>query len=82
MPVSKEIVTMLTRLKVASELNGRRLDGFDVSERAVRVTSFVDDFLPLRELSAFATLEADISQRSSSDWGGLDNSDVEELCPT
>ena len=58
-PDPKEVLYDL--LRNASELNGRRLDGFDVSERAVRVTSFIDDFSPLRALPAFAALEDDVS---------------------
>ena len=50
------------RLKQASNLKGRRLSGFPVSEYACRVTQFIQDFSPLRELSAFAALESELQQ--------------------
>ncbi|MFQ5811717.1 MAG: hypothetical protein ACE5I2_00770 [Anaerolineae bacterium] len=49
-------------LRQASGLRGRRLNRFPVSYRARRVTEFIDDFSPLRALSAFAALESDIKQ--------------------
>ena len=50
------------RLKLASNLRGRRLSGFPVSEYARRVTEFIQDFSPLRALSAFAALETELQQ--------------------
>ncbi len=50
------------RLKQASNLKGRRLSRFPVSEYARRVTEFIQDFSPLRELSAFAALESELQQ--------------------
>jgi hypothetical protein len=50
------------RLKQASNLKGRRLSGFPVSEYARRVTEFIQDFSPLRALSAFAALESELQQ--------------------
>ncbi len=48
------------RLKQASGLSGRRLKRFPVHKRARRVAELVDDFSPLRALSAFKALENDI----------------------
>ncbi len=50
------------RLKQASNLRGRRLRGFPVSQRARRVTEFIHDFSPLRALSAFTALECKLKQ--------------------
>ena len=50
------------RLKQASNLKGRRLSGFPVSEYARRITEFIQDFSPLRALSAFAALESELQQ--------------------
>lgn len=47
-------------LKQASGLSGRRLKRFPVHKRARRVAELVDDFSPLRALSAFNALESDI----------------------
>ena len=49
-------------LKQASNLKGRHLKGFPVSEYARRVTEFIQDFSPLRALSAFAALESELQQ--------------------
>ena len=49
-------------LKQASGLSGRRLKRFPVRQRARRVAEFIEDFSPLRVLSAFAALEEDIQQ--------------------
>ncbi len=47
-------------LKQASGLNRRRLKRFLASQHARRVSEFIDDFSPLRKLSAFTALERDI----------------------
>jgi len=47
-------------LKQASSLSGRRLKRFPVHKRARRVAELVDDFSPLRALSAFNALESDL----------------------
>jgi hypothetical protein len=47
-------------LKQASGFRGRRLKRFRVHERAPRVSEIIDDFSPLRVLSAFAALEKDV----------------------
>ena len=49
-------------LRQASGLGPRRLKRFRAHERAYRVTQIIDDFAPLRELSAFAALEQDVVQ--------------------
>ena len=50
------------RLKQASNLNGRRLRKFLAHTHAHRVTRFIQDFSPLRALSAFAALESELQQ--------------------
>ncbi|MCZ0938566.1 MAG: hypothetical protein OXJ55_08005, partial [Caldilineaceae bacterium] len=45
----------------ASDLNRRRLRSFRVTKHAERVTEFIDSFSPLRQLSAFAALEKEVS---------------------
>ena len=47
-------------LKQASGRSGRRLRRFPLHSRARRVTEFIDDFGPLRALSAFVALEDDV----------------------
>ena len=55
-------VQLYNRLKQASNLRGRRLRNFPVSQYARRVTQFIQDFSPLRRLSAFAALESELQQ--------------------
>ena len=47
-------------LKIASGRSGGRLKRFDVRQSAGLVTSFIDDFSPLRTLPAFTALEDDV----------------------
>jgi hypothetical protein len=47
-------------LRRASGLTGRRLRAFPVGQRARRVADLIDDFAPLRALSAFCVLESDM----------------------
>ena len=47
-------------IKQASGLSGRRLKRLRVNQCTRRVTEFVEDFSPLRELFAFSTFEHDI----------------------
>jgi hypothetical protein len=49
-------------LKDASELTGRRLSKFHVTQSASRVAEYIDDFSFLRNLSAFRSLEADLER--------------------
>ena len=53
---------LLECLRRASELSGRRLKLFrrDESDAARRVADYIEDFSPLRSLSAFQQLESDI----------------------
>jgi Domain of unknown function (DUF4276) len=57
-PDPKEILYKL--LREASELSPRRLKKFNVYEKVHRVAELIDDFTPLKELSAFKELEQDI----------------------
>ena len=50
------------RLKQASNLKGHRLKSFRVNQHARRVAEFINDFSPLRALSAFTALEKDVRQ--------------------
>lgn len=47
-------------LRTASETSGRRLRQFNEWHSAQQVSQFISDFSPLRQLSAFQRLEADI----------------------
>jgi hypothetical protein len=47
-------------LKQASGLSARRLDNFPVSFSLRRISSYIDDFSPLRSLSAFNAVENDL----------------------
>lgn len=47
-------------LRQASGLQGRRLKQFRVTQSALRVSALAADFSPLRQLSAFQALEADL----------------------
>jgi hypothetical protein len=47
-------------LRSASELSPRRLKKFSVSDCTYRVAELIDDFSPLRTLSAFAALETEM----------------------
>lgn len=47
-------------LETASGLSGRRLRNFSAKDRALRVVQFLEDDTPLRALSAFSALEADV----------------------
>lgn len=59
-PDPKEL--LYTLLREASELGGKRRKKFKVNDRVHRVAELTDDFSPLRQLSAFQALEADIQQ--------------------
>ncbi|MBS9393546.1 MAG: hypothetical protein HEQ29_10485 [Dolichospermum sp. LBC05a] len=49
-------------LSIASGLTGRRQKQFNVHERIHRLADLIDDFSPLRNLSAFQELETEIQQ--------------------
>ncbi len=60
LPDPKDVLYQL--LREASGLNGRRLNSFRVNERVHRLADLINDFSPLRALSAFQELEAEIQQ--------------------
>ena len=49
-------------LRTASGLSGRRRHKFNVRDAVHRVAEYVEDFAPLRELSAFRSLEEDLAR--------------------
>ena len=56
-------------LRQASDLNRRRQRNFRVAKHARRVTEFIEDFSPLRKLSAFVALEEEVSSAiQSNSW--------------
>lgn len=56
----KELLHQL--LRQASGLQGRRLKRFPVRQRVHRIADYIDDFSPLRALSAFSALEQEIKE--------------------
>ena len=52
--------TLYQLLRQASGLGGRRLKRFPVERSMHRIAENIDDFSSLRQLPAFAALEADI----------------------
>lgn len=56
--------TLRELLREASGKKGRRRSSFDVREAAALVPEFIASFAPLRRLSAFARLEADLRKLS------------------
>jgi hypothetical protein len=65
LPNPKEELRQL--LIQANESSGRRLQKFkrEINQHTRRVTEFIDDFTPLRQLSAFKALEQGIQQTLS-----------------
>lgn len=51
---------LFTLLRTASDLKGRRLHRLNVPERVHRLADLIEDFSPLRRLSAFQALEEDV----------------------
>lgn len=49
-------------LKTASELTGRKLKKLNIHQRVHRISEFIEDFSPLRQLRAFQALEEEIRQ--------------------
>jgi len=47
-------------IKIASELNNRRLRDLNISQIILRIPEFTEDFAYLRKLSAFAAFERDL----------------------
>lgn len=58
-PDPKEVLTRM--LREASELRGRHLRKLSTIGQARLVAKYLDNFKPLRQLSAFQSLEADLS---------------------
>ena len=54
-------------LRAASELSGRRLKKFNTAAAFWRIVDCIEDFSPLRELSAFQTFETAIKQLKEAD---------------
>ena len=59
-PDAKDVLHGL--LRKASDLNRRRQKSFRVGRHARLVTEFIEDFTPLRRLSAFVALEEEVSK--------------------
>ncbi|HUT94205.1 MAG TPA: hypothetical protein VMY37_32390 [Thermoguttaceae bacterium] len=56
-------------LRTASGLSGRRRQKFNVRDAVHRVGEYIDDFSPLRRLSAFQRLEEDLATvLREADW--------------
>jgi len=62
LPDPKRVLYSL--LEQASGLTGRRLKGFRHSFYASLIADYIDDFSPLRTLSAFRALESDVEEQS------------------
>jgi len=58
-------------VKAASEATGRRLQKLDTSNIPRTVAENIDDFAPLRQLSAFRDFEAEVRAFAES-WGPAD----------
>lgn len=56
--------TLFDLLRVASELNLRRVRRMPVARARLRITELIDDFSPLRALTAFRQLETQIREVS------------------
>src|SRR6266850_5271745 len=52
----------------ASELEGRRRKKFGASQALWRVVDFIDDFSPLRQLTAFRNFEDTVKRLQASHW--------------
>jgi hypothetical protein len=55
-------------LRTASGLTGRRLKKFDTASAFWRIVDYVEDFSPLRSLSAFQSFEASVKHLRESNW--------------
>ena len=58
-PDPKEVLRSL--IQAASGLRGRRLRTLSMSNRSARMAQLIEDFSPLRALSAFRVLEEEVS---------------------
>ncbi len=55
-------------LLAGCELSGRRLKKFDTASAFWRIVDFIEDFSPLRELTAFQTFEESIRSLKRNNW--------------
>ena len=55
-------------LETASEHRGRKLKKFSAARALWRITDYIDDFSPLRQLPAFAQLENAVHDLKAADW--------------
>lgn len=55
-------------LLAGSELAGRRLKKFDTAAAFWRIVDYIEDFSPLRELTAFQSFEESIRSLKQNDW--------------
>lgn len=55
-------------LQTASGLSGRRLKKFNAATAFWRIVDYIEDFSPLRELSAFQSFERSIKALKESNW--------------
>jgi len=68
LPDPKQVLHDL--LRAATELPFRRLKKFSTAQACYRLAELIDDFSPLRRLSAFASLETDVqSIIQAAGWG-------------
>jgi hypothetical protein len=69
LPDPKEVLNDL--LREASGLNRRRRSHIPVSRYAQRVAEYIEDFAPLRQLTGFQYLQAQIEDLVQSNWPGI-----------
>lgn len=55
-------------LRSASELNGRRLKKFNIMQAFRRVVDYLDDYSPLRQLSAYRAFENAVCTMKTNNW--------------
>ncbi|MBI4285188.1 MAG: hypothetical protein HY670_04705 [Chloroflexi bacterium] len=58
--LAKPKSTLYTLIKQATGLSSHRRESFAVTSSAKKISQYVQDFSPLRALSAFAALEQDV----------------------
>jgi len=59
-------------LREATELSSRRKRRFDTNRAIQRISDFIEDFSPLRRLSAFIVLEKEVKEAiESQGWSAL-----------
>ena len=70
LPDPKEVLNDL--LREASGLSGRRRKNVPASHYAQRVAEYIEDFTPLRQLTGFQYLQAQIAELVQSSWPELE----------